>query len=282
MKNHITFFGALVLAVATQAQTAYVLPSPTDANEELTLYIDVNQSTDGVSGNALKAILTDNPDEDVYLWTWSPADPVQGNGTWGESAEHMKLTKISNLLYSITFLPTEFYGVDGAQLFANGISCLAKLRNGNDFDGEYDGEAKTEDLRIDIIPRLCDRRLCIFPEVREEDDFITITYDNSQEEIAGLMDIGSEDCYIYMNARISNFVFYEFTPAGNVTSTPELQMEPVPGQPGKFRIIFIPRDFFNMVPPEQNIRDIVFRIMRPGFSYSGVPPQEVVSILQCE
>lgn len=282
MKTYLTIFGALCTAFAVQAQTAYVLPSPTDANEELTLYIDINQSTDGIENNALKAILTDHPDEDVYLWTWSPADPVNGNGAWGESADHMQLTKVGDLLYSISFIPTEFYGVDGAQLFANGISCLAKLRDGNAFDGEYDGEAKTEDLRIDIIPRLCDRRLCIFPEVKEEDDFITITYDNTQEEIEGLMDMGSEDCYIYMNARISNFVFYEYAPSSEVASTPELQMEPVPGDPGKFRIIFIPRDFFSMIPPEEKIQDIVFRIMRPGFTYSGIPPQEIVSILKCD
>lgn len=269
-------------AFVVQAQVAYVLPSPTDANDEITLYIDMNQSQDGLENNALKAILTDHPDEDVYLWTWQPSDPVGGHGTWASSNESMLMTKVSDMLYSISFVPTQFYGIDGSQLFASGISCLAKLKNGNAFDGEYNGEAKSEDFNITVIPRLCDRRLCIFPEVREEDDFLSITYDNNQEELAGLQNIGADECYVYMVARITNFVFYEYVPESQVTSTPELKLEPIPGKPGMFRIIFIPRDFFSMVPPEQKIRDIVFRLVRPGFSYPGVPPQEVISILKCD
>lgn len=285
MKTTCLTLSALLIGATLSAQVAYVLPSPTNANEEITLYIDVNQSTDGTSNNALKAMLTDHPDEDVYLWSWQPAEPVVGNGSWNESNEELKLTKISDLLYSITFVPTAFYGVDGSQLFSNGISCLAKLKDGNAFGGEefnYGGEAKTEDLSIDIVPRLCDERICIFPEVRQEDDYLTITYDNNQEEIAGLQNMGNDDCYVYLVARITNFVFYEFVPAAEVTNTPELKLEPIPGQPGMFRTTIIPRDLFSQIPPDQKIKDLVFRIMRPGFSYPGVPPQEIISILQCE
>ncbi len=282
MKQLALAFGALTLTLASTAQTAYILPSPTDANEEVTLYIDINQSSDGSQNNALKAMLIDHPDDDVYLWSWSPAEPVVGNGTWAVSNEDLKLTKIGDLLYSITFVPTEFYGVDGSEFFSQGISCLAKLQNGNAYDEEYDGEAKTEDLRVEVIPKLCDRRICVFPEIRQEDDFISITYDNNQEEIEGLQNMGDDECYIYLVARITNFVFYEYVPAAQVTSTEALRMQPIPGQPGKFRLILIPGDFFGMIPPEQNIRELVFRIMRPGFTYPGVPPQELISILQCD
>lgn len=281
MKALATFL-SLTLCSAVFGQTAYVLPSPTDANEELTLYIDVNQSVDGTSNNALKAMLTDHPDEDVYLWTWSPADPIGGNGEWGASSEGMKMTKVSDLLYSITFVPTEFYGVDGATVFANNISCLAKLQDGNAFDGEYDGEAKTEDLRVELIPKLCDRRICIFPEIREANDFLSITYDNTQEELEGLQNMGSEECYIYLIGRISTFNFYEYAPAAEVTSTPELQMQPLPGEPGQFRLTIVPEDFFSMVPEGEELKELVFRIMRPGFTYTGVPPQEIITLLQCD
>ncbi len=281
MKKLLIFVFAACWGFQARSQTAYILPSPTDANEEITLYVDLNQSSDGTQNNALKAMLTDHPDDDVFLWTWSPADPVGGNGTWNESNEGMKLTKISNLLYSITFIPTEFYGVDGSQLFTNGISCLAKLKDGNAYAGEYEGEAKSEDLTIVVIPKLCDRRICIFPEIRQEDDYVTITYDNTQEPIEGLQNMGSDECYIYLVARISAFNFYEYVPAGEVVNTPILRLEPVVGEPGKFEYIFIPKDLFTMIPPEQKMQDLVFRIMRPGFTYSGIPPQEFIPILNC-
>ena len=44
-------------------------------------------------------------------------------------------------------------------------------------------EAKSEDMHVDIIPKLCDARLCVFPELREPDDYITITYDNTKETL---------------------------------------------------------------------------------------------------
>lgn len=282
MKKLLIFIFAVCWAFTGGSQTAFVLPSPTDANEEVTLYVDLNQSSDGTQNNALKAMLTDHPDDEVYLWSWNPAEPVGGNGTWGESNESLKLTKISNLLYSITFVPTEFYGVDGSQLFINGISCLAKLKNGNAYsDDDYEGEAKSEDLTIVVIPKLCDRRICIFPEIRQEDDYVSITYDNTQEPLEGLQNMGSDECYIYLVSRISTFNFYEFVSAAEVVNTPALRLEPVPGELGMFEYIFIPRDLFTMIPPEQKIQDLVFRIMRPGFTYSGIPPQEFIPILNC-
>lgn len=270
------------MVVASFGQVAYVLPSPTDANEELTLYLDISQSTDGTSNNALKAMLIDHPDDDVYLWSWMPAEPVAGNGNWDASNEELKLTKIGDLLYTITFIPTDFYGVDGSTLFANGISCLAKLKNGNEYPDDYEGEAKTEDLIVELVPKLCDARLCLYPEIRQKDDFIHITYDNSQENIAGLQNMNSEECYVYMVAKTGPFSFYEYTTPANVTSTPELQMSLLEGEDAKFRLIFIPSDFFSEIPEGEEISEIIFRIMRPGFTYMGAPPQEILSILNCQ
>ncbi|MFM1931008.1 MAG: hypothetical protein RL226_311, partial [Bacteroidota bacterium] len=210
MKKILSIF-AIAFALQGQAQVIYLLPSPTDVQEEVTLYIDINQSVDGVQNNALKAILLDHPDDDVYLWTWQPSDPSGGNGNWDNSNESMKLTKVSELLYSITFIPAEFYANPG-DIFTTGISCLAKLQNGNAYSGEYEGEAKTEDLKLEVIPKLCDRRICVFPEAREEDDFISITYDNTQETIAGLQNMGDDECYVYLAAKSGVFNIYPYVP----------------------------------------------------------------------
>ena len=271
----------LLVAGSVWAQKAYVLPSPTDANSEMTLYIDMSKSEDGIQNNGLKAILEAFPDTTVYLWTWQPAGPAQGNGDWDNSADHQELTKVGNMLYSMTFIPTEYYGVDGPQLFSLGISCLAKLKNGGAMDG-FEFEAKSEDLHVDIIPQLCSARMCIFPELREDDDFLSITYDNTQEPYEGLQNMGSDECYLYVLGKVDLFTSYEYVALADVTNTPELQMEDI-GE-GKFRMTFIPEDLFEGVLAEgEELQELWYYVVRPGFDYPpGPPPFEVISFLDCE
>ena len=121
------------------------------------------------------------PDEDIYLWAWNPSAPAAGNGDWGASDEQQRMTKVSEKLYSMSFVPTAYFGVDGPTFFTRGISCLAKFDNGYAYEEEFGGEAKTEDLTVGIVPQLCNGRVCVFPEIRESDDFVTFTYDNNQE-----------------------------------------------------------------------------------------------------
>lgn len=264
------------------AQKAYVLPSPTDANSEITLFIDMNQSEDGIQNNGLSAILDAFPDTTVYLWTWNPSGPAAGNGDWDNSAEHQLMTKVGPKLYSMTFVPTEYYGVDGPQLFSRGISCLAKLKNGYPVEG-FNFEAKSEDIHIDIIPQLCSARICIFPELREPDDFLTITYDNTKEVLyEGLQEMGDDDCYLYLLGKVDAFTSYEYAPASDVFQFPELKMESI-GE-GKFRTTLIPEDFFTGILGEgEALSEIWYYIVREGFDYPpGPPPFEIISLLDCE
>lgn len=281
LKHLLSTLALVVLATAALAQKAYVLPSPTDANSEMTLYIDMSKSEDGIQNNGLRAILEAFPDTTVYLWTWQPAGPAAGNGDWNNSADHQQLTKVGNLLYSMTFVPTAYYGVDGPQLFSQGISCLAKLKNGGTMDG-FQFEAKSEDMHVDIVPQLCSARMCIFPELREANDFLSITYDNTQESYAGLQNMGSDECYLYLLGKVDLFTSYEYAAFANVTSTPELQMTDI-GE-GKFRLTFIPEDLFAGVLGEgESLSELWFYIARPGFTYPpGPPPFDIISFLDCE
>ena len=272
---------ALVSTTAV-AQKAYVLPSPTDANAEITLYIDMNQSEDGIQNNGLSAILDAHPDTTVYLWTWDPAGPAAGNGDWDNSADHQELTKVGSKLYAMTFVPTEYYGVDGPTLFSRGISCLAKLKNGGAMDG-FPFEAKSEDMHVDIVPQLCASRICLFPELRQRDDYLSITYDNSKEvQFEGLQDMGDDECYIYLLGKVDAFTSFEYAPLDQVTSTPELKLERV--DDAKFRTTLIPEDLFASVLDEgMQLSEIWFYIVRPGYSYPpGPPPYEIISLLDCE
>lgn len=272
----------LVIGTSTSAQKVYVLPSPTDANSEMTLFIDMNQSEDGIQNNGLSGILDAYPDTAVYLWTWDPSGPAAGNGDWDNSASHQELNKVGPKLYSMTFVPTEYYGVDGPQLFSRGISCLAKLRNGTEAEG-FPFEAKSEDMHVDIIPKLCDARLCVFPELREPDDYITITYDNTKETLyEGLQEMGEDDCYIYLLGKVDAFTSVELSIESEVTQNPDLKLQSMGD--GRFRTTLIPEDLFApLLAEDQVLSEIWYYIVREGFSYPpGPPPFEIISLLDCE
>ena len=239
------------------------------------LYIDVAQTTGG-----LKTILGNHPEEvdSVYMWTWQPAGPSCGNGDWGNSNNCMLLTHVSGLLYKMTMVPTTYYACTPLQLYQNGISCLAKLKNGNAYGSDGVGEAKTEDLHVDIVPALCADRICFFPEAAKQDDFFSITYDNTQETDVNLQNLGTDECYIFLRAFTGTFTFFDVAPIANVTSTPSLKMTEV--TPGKFRKTLIPEDFLP-IPDGSTITKIGFYIVKPGYT-PNPPPYQYYYPLDCQ
>jgi hypothetical protein len=285
MKKIVFTLVALAACMMAYSQAAYIQPSPTGKNDTITLYINVAQTTDGTMNNALSAMLTDHPDDTVYLWTWQPAGPVVGNGDWTNSNSAMAMTKVPNAekLYSIRFKPTSFYGVDATTFFTNGISCLAKLDNGNAYEGEYNGEAKTEDLNINIIPKLCDELYCVFPEIAKTDDYVSITYDNTQETTPELQNLGEDECYIFLRAEQSTFVAFNYADPAVVTTLPQLKMKSIGD--GKFRLTIIPSDFFNeagILPEGFSLKKIKYYVLKPGFTYSTAPPTQSFSFISCD
>jgi hypothetical protein len=283
MKKIFLYLIACVASLSAYSQAAYIQPSPTGKNDTITLYINVALTTDGSNNNALNAMLNDHPDDSVYIWSWQPAEPTIGNGQWENSNQGLKMTKVGDKLYSIRFKPTSFYGVDATSFFTKGISCLAKLKNGKEYDGLYPGEAKTEDLKINIIPRLCDELYCVFPEIAKTDDYLSITYDNTQETNVNMQNLGADECYLYIRADQSVFSGFDYVSPALTTSTPELKMKPVADEPGKFRITFIPEDMFEGIVPETfNMVNIRFYALKPGFTYSTAPPFQSFTFLDCE
>jgi hypothetical protein len=266
-------------AFQAYSQSAYILPSPTGKNDSITLFINVAQTT----YTGLSERLTDHPDDDVYLWTWQPAGPVVGNGSWDNSNTAQKMTKVSDKLYKIRFLPTSYYNVDATQFFTLGISCLAKLKNGNEYSGDYSNEAKTEDLHITIIPRLCDELYCTFPEIAKTDDYLSITYDNTQETNTDLQGLGEDECYLFIRAEQSTFVAFNYATPELTTSTPALKMKPVPGKPGFFRLTILPSDFFSGIVPETfDMKRLKYYVLKPGYVYASGAPAEIFTFLDCQ
>jgi hypothetical protein len=276
MKNIFALIALSIAALNSFGQAAFVFPSPTNANGTVDIYIDVAQTTGG-----LKAILNNHPDaqDSVYMWTWQPAGPACGNGEWGNSNDCMLLTQVQGLLYKMTVVPTQFYsGITPLNLYQTGISCLAKLKSGYAYADDGVGEAKTEDLHIDIVPALCADRICLFPEAAKQDDFLSITYDNLQETDANLQNLGTDECYIFLRAFTGSFTYFDVAIAANVTSTPSLKMKDIGG--GKFRITFIPEEFIP-IPAGSTITKLAYYIVKPGY-IPNPPPYIYYVPLNCD
>jgi hypothetical protein len=220
----------------------------------------------------------------VYIWTWMPREPVGGNGSWGDSNEDRKLVHEGNLVYSWTFVPTVAYAVDGPTFFANGISCLAKLDDGNAFPDDGAGEAKTEDLKVSIIPKLCDTKYCNFPLLSKPDDFFSITYDNTQELNPNLQNLGADECYLYITAVYDEWEFntIDYASQTETTTLAEMKFKPVPGSPGMFRVTIIPIELFPQANPDDPLPlKLKYFVLKPGYTVSGQLPYESYSFITC-
>ena len=272
------------LALVGYGQAVTVTPSPTALQEEVTLTIDVSKSEQF----GLKTILEANPDLPVYIWTWTPSDPVGTNGSWNNSSDGCLLTHQGGLKYSLTFVPAEFY-TNPSGLYSQGISCLAKLKDGAPYPGFEDfGEAKTEDFNVGILPKLCEDQMCIFPETRRASDFVSITYNTNLDTALNVQE--GEDVYLQLSARGTDGQFYKLAEDDQVTNTPELTMTPVEGKPGFYRFIVLPEEFFGALMPEGlGILAMVAFPTKTGFEYApdttpwdGLYYETNIPLLDCE
>ena len=115
-------------------------------------------------------------------------------------------------------------------------------------------------------------------EAAKQDDFFSITYDNTQETDVNLQNMGTDECYIFLRAFTGTFTFFDVAPIANVTSTPSLKMTEV--SPGKFRKTFIPEDFLP-IPEGSTITKIGFYIVKPGYT-PNPPPYQYYYPLNCQ
>ena len=113
------------LVSQVQNVTFEVSPDPFQEDQMITITTsDVNPSAWGVT--------------DIYLWAWSSAGGVEqdapNNGTWSNSSEAHKLTNNGNGTYSISFVPSQFYGRTDLET----IGFLVKAKDGS-------GDKKSQD-----------------------------------------------------------------------------------------------------------------------------------------
>jgi hypothetical protein len=262
MKKRFALTAFLLGLLTTTAWTQKVWTEPatvTDPTDSVKIYIDLTQmDCDKLVGFA-------GP---LYIWTWMPADPVAGNGTWNASNTDHAFTNEGPDIWSITILPTDFYGVPAQDVYDNDIFFLAKaLDGGSGGDCSQAGnEWKTEDLTVEVNPPgPLIRKVYSFPDVQDgdsvalrQDDIFTLLYDNSQETKVSMQNPG--DLYVYARAYDTDGTEYKPSAISQVGSNPELKMV----QEGTmYKWSIWPEKVFD-IPVGKTLDLVRFQIMKPN------------------
>lgn len=177
MRGLITIILSSICYNQLSAQAAYVSPVPTNVNKMAKIYVDISQP-DCNCPNLQDA----SQDDPLYMWTWSPSEPVVGNGSWDSSNEEMRMQQDAdnpNLWYMEVII-TDFYGVDDAAAYDNGLSYLVKKKDGLS-GGSNETENKSNDFNVDLIAPPCEDKVCPHPQMITDEDYFTLYYDISQE-----------------------------------------------------------------------------------------------------
>ena len=201
---------------------------------EIKIIVDLTQTSNdwGIIEDAASG-------EDMYIWTWKPAEHPAGhplaNGigstAWKNSNEALKMTKEAEGIYSYTMTPTEFYGVTAKEVYDNDIHFLVKPKDGG---GYGDPDHKTEDLLLEFeLPAGPSLLLYTFPfsygpdldSVKlAEDDIFSIVYDLNEEPKPSMKD--ATELYVYIEVTGSDNNQYSIaSSAKKVADFPFLMMD---------------------------------------------------------
>lgn len=127
----ITLFALLMVPNFIQAQTEEAgditsvksFPVVYAYNEQVTWNFDLSNTTF-------------SPDEDLYIWIWSPSEPDAGN--WENSSDFAKLSYNGNMQWSLTLTPTEYFSTTPEAIAASaGFWLRLKNKTGTKQTGVY-------------------------------------------------------------------------------------------------------------------------------------------------
>jgi hypothetical protein len=255
------------------AQAAWIDPDPTNVTQTIRLYVDLDKLDKSIEHNQL---LLANPGP-FYIWTWSPFEhPVgspkvngEGERPWQNSNEILKLTKDDTKgpnVYYYEMIPTEFYEVSAADVYAKGINFLVKPKNGG---GYGDPDIKSTDFILAVNPPKTDKgTLYPFPSVILEDKLLAIIYDNSIEKKVSMQNLADGDALLYIKATIEDTVTLatstiEPSKFLQLQNNPKLTMKK--DASGKFKLYMIPKQFLN-IPNGSVIKEIELTIRKRSWA----------------
>ncbi|MEL6674432.1 MAG: hypothetical protein AAFR61_19645 [Bacteroidota bacterium] len=283
MRNTLILLLTLLLtgAYSLQAQKTWTIPAEFNADQEITIYVNLKAcDCQRLVGNA-------GP---LYLWTWLPAPDADRadenkNGEWTNSNPTMAMKDEGNDVWSFTMIPTEFYNVDAATVFANDFHFLVKGVDGTGEGGGGCDEDKTEDLLIEVEPPVTGpRKVFSFPDKVSKDtvyttanDVFTLFYDHKLEEKESMLDV--DELYVYTRIELNTGEVIRVETIKNTDTNPALKMTK-----GADEVYFwhvIPTEIYQ--PPAGSfITGMILQIMKPGArSTSDIVDGEYTHVFSC-
>jgi len=242
-------------SISLQAQVVTSEPSDySDPNTEVKIIVNLAQ-LDQTKEYVQNLVADAQADSGIYMWTWKPYEwPIgserangSGDRPWQNSNELLRLTKESDLVYSYTMVPTEFYNVDAATVYDLDIHFLVKPKSGG---GYGDPDRKSDDLLLEINPPDVERTLVYaFPSAPQQDDFVKIVYDNYRDTLSTMQNIGVTDCYLFIEATLTDGTVLKPASIFQTVNTPSLQMKQA--QTGIFEFDLVPSLFLNLEENQQ-------------------------------
>lgn len=234
MRNSILTLALALMGVFGYGQAVTVAnPGDMDPTKEITILVDLTKTSNdwGIVEAAASG-------EDMYIWTWKPVEHPVGhplvNGigatSWKNSNEELKMTKVSEGVYSYTMTPTEFYGVEAKAVYDEDIHFLVKPKDGG---GYGDPDTKTEDLVLEFeLPKGASTIFTSIPNPFGPnldslklgmDDIFSLKYNNNEDPKPSLK--GVSELYIYPEITGTDSVVYRVAPnAKQVAGYPSLKM----------------------------------------------------------
>lgn len=243
------------------AQKAWVVPARFNPTDSVTLFADVSKT----DCSRLK-----DTQDDLYIWSWNPAEPVVGNGQWTASNEDLKMTRSADNpnVYYIKFVPNQFYDVSSdKQIYDNGFSFLVKKKDGTGEGGGGCDEDKTEDLNVEALPIPgCNTKFCQLPGVIFNNDYFTFIYNLTEEDKASMQEsvVGESNYGMYLRAFTTDGDRITIANYDEVINFPELRLEKDPVD-GFYKSTFVPEQMFDLAPG-QVIEEIQIQVINVNYT----------------
>ena len=251
---------------------AWLDPAIPDVTDSVYIYINV-------AADPNCATLTGSAGP-LYVWTWSPAAVDNQLGSWDNSDEGMIMQHVSDDVWRFGLIPTEFYGVEAADVYDLGLCFLAKEKNGGSGGdcGAGGGEFKTTDIWLEVPAAFVpERKVRSFPDVVEgdtlysrRDDVFTLSYNQNLEENEGL--VGESEFYVFPRAIGDNGSLYSVVSPFNANTicfnddNANLLRMATEGD-SRHQFSIIPEEFFaDALPDGVNLAGMQFQIVKCPFA----------------